>query len=419
MNRAAHSEMRPVLFEPSARGRELADAMREFLLDEVLPAERSFVKPHGGELRDRQVPEVIETLKNKARQRGLWNLFLPEESGIGQLDYSFIAEISGWSLTLAPEAINCQAPDTGNMELLHLFGTDAQKKQWLEPLLDGSIRSAFAMTEPAVASSDPTNIETTIVRDGDHYVISGRKWWTTGAADPRCRLLMVMGKTDLEAPVHRQQSIVLIPIETPGVRIVRDVPVIGSHHFQGHCEIDFHEVRVPVSNRLGDVGAGFAMAQARLGPGRIHHCMRAVGAGERALTLMVERSRTRSAFGAPLAKHGMVQEKIAWARIGLDRARLICQKASAVIDLHGNKAAATLVSQAKVDVTRTVAQVVDDAIQVFGAAGVSDDAPLADTWAWLRALRLLDGPDEVHLRTIAQAEMRAERDPRELIWGAS
>ena len=393
------------------RASEKALALRAELVDfmhgHVFPAEhvyeeyRSSAGPD-----DHVVPPVVEQLKKEARARGLWNLFLPSESGIGQLDYAGIAEITGWSLHLAPEATNGQAPDTGNMELLHLFGTDEQKRRWLQPLLDGKIRSAYSMTEINVASSDATNIETSIVREGDEYVINGRKWWTSGAADPRCALLIVMGKTDPSAATHRQQSMVLVPTDTPGVTIVRDVPVFGRHDQHGHCEVSYDDVRVPVSNILGEEGAGFAVAQARLGPGRIHHCMRALGAAERALALMTTRARSRVAFGKPLAEQGTIQQQIAESRIAIDQARLLCQYAAKTIDEFGNKAAAQLVSAAKVSVPRVALEVIDRAIQVHGGAGVSDDVPLAAMYGWHRSMRIFDGPDEVHLRSLAKVEVR-------------
>src|SRR5699024_1261016 len=282
------------------------------------------------------------------------------------LDYAGLAEITGWSLHLAPEATNCQAPDTGNMELLHMFGTDAQKDRWLTPLLQGEIRSAFSMTEVAVASSDATNIETSIDRDGYSYVINGRKWWTSGGADPRCSLLIVMGKTDPGAARHRQQSMILVPADSAGVTVVRDAPVFGYHDQHGHVEILYEDVRVPAENLLGEEGGGFAMAQARLGPGRIHHCMRALGAAERALSLMATRAQERVAFGKPLAEQGTVQQQIAESRIAIDQARLLCQHASKIIDEHGNKAAAPYVSAAKVSVPRVTLEVIDRAIQVHG-----------------------------------------------------
>ncbi|MFT4287939.1 acyl-CoA dehydrogenase family protein [Nocardioides sp.] len=401
--------MRPGLdLTPSPRAAELREALVAFMHEHVLPAEgayHAYRAEQGPE--DHSVPPVVEELKAEARRRGLWNLFLPTESGLSQLDYAGLAEISGWSVELAPEAINGAAPDTGNMELLHLFGTPEQQQTWLEPLLDGRIRSAFAMTEPAVASSDATNIETRIERDGDHYVLNGRKWWTSGIADPRCHVLIVMGKTDPSAAKHRQQSMVLVPRDTPGVTLVRDVPVFGRHDQHGHCEVTLEDVRVSVANVLGEEGAGFALAQARLGPGRIHHCMRAIGAAERALHLLVRRSQSRVAFGKPLAEQGMLQRDIAESRIAIDQARLLCQHAAKVIDEEGNKAAATLVSMAKVAVPRMTLQVIDRAIQAHGAAGVSDDVPLAAMYGWHRAMRIFDGPDEVHLRGIARAELGA------------
>ena len=395
----------------STRGRELRDRLVGFVNERVFPAERDY---HHHRLergpQDHTVPPVVEELKAEAKRRGLWNLFLPAESGVSQLDYASLAEITGWSLHLAPEAINGQAPDTGNMELLHLFGSTEQKARWLQPLLDGSIRSAFAMTEIAVASSDATNIETTIRRDGGQYVINGRKWWTSGAADPRCKVLIVMGKTDPEAPRHRQQSMVLVPIDTAGVTVVRDIPVFGHFDQHGHSEVLLENVRVPDDHLLGEEGSGFAMAQARLGPGRIHHCMRALGAAERALALLMDRAQGRVAFGKPLIAQGGVQFDVAESRLAIDQARLLCQHAARTIDREGNRAAAPLVSMAKVAVPRAALQVIDRAIQVHGGAGVSDDVPLAQMWGWHRAMRIFDGPDEVHLRAIAKAEVMRGRD---------
>jgi acyl-CoA dehydrogenase len=381
--------------------------MLAFMREEVLPSERTYAEQRGAAGYDsHEVPNIVEELKAEARKRELWNLFLPSESGLSQVDYAGVAELSGWSHDLAPEAINGQAPDTGNMELLHLFGTAEQKTRWLAPLLDGTIRSAFAMTEPAVASSDATNIETRIARDSDSYVLQGRKWWTSGALDPRCQFIIVMGKTDPGAQPHHQQSMVLVPIDTPGVRIVRDVPIFGHHDQHGHAEVVLDHVRVPVHHRLGEQGAGFAMAQARLGPGRIHHCMRALGAAERALAMMTNRASNRVAFGGPLIERESVQRDVADARIAIDQARLLCLQAAATIDHEGNKAAATLVSMAKVVVPDVALRVIDRAIQVHGAAGVSDDLPLAAMWGWHRAMRLFDGPDEVHLRSVARAELK-------------
>ncbi len=391
---------------PSAHAVQVREQVAEFMRDRVLPSEEAYLahRREGGPA-GHEVPPVVEGLKREARERGLWNLFLPAESGLTQLEYAPIAELSGWSLDLAPEAMNCQAPDTGNMELLHLLGSEEQKRTWLAPLLAGEIRSAFAMTEPAVASSDATNIATRITRDGDSYVISGRKWWTSGAMDPRCSVLIVMGKTDPGAATHRQQTMVLVPRDTPGVTIVRDLPVFGHHDQHGHAEVLFEDVRVPVDHVVGEEGGGFAAAQARLGPGRIHHCMRALGAAERALALMVARAHSRVAFGAPLADQGVVRQQIAESRLEIEQARLLCHRACHVIDTHGNKAARDLVAMAKVAVPRAATAVIDRAIQLHGGAGVTDDTPLAAMYGWHRAMRLFDGPDEVHLRSIAKSEL--------------
>ncbi|KQY07618.1 acyl-CoA dehydrogenase [Mycobacterium sp. Root135] len=386
--------------------------LTEFMVDHVLPAEADY---HAYRVAagtdDHTVPPVVETLKVIAREQGLWNLFLPAVSDLTNSEYAPLAELTGWSMDIAPEAINCAAPDTGNMETLHLFGTDEQRARWLNPLLDGRIRSAFSMTEPAVASSDARNIETRITRDGDDYVINGRKWWTTGASDPRCQLLIVMGRTNPEAPPHRQQSMVLVPVDTPGVSIVRSTPVFGWQDQHGHSEVVYDDVRVPAANLLGEEGSGFAIAQARLGPGRIHHCMRALGAAERALAMMRARVQQRVAFGKPLAEQGVVREAIARSRNEIDQARLLCERAAWTIDKHGNKAAHVLVSQVKAVAPTVACAVIDRAIQVHGGAGVSDDVPLARMYGWHRAMRLFDGPDEVHIRTIASAELKADPGP--------
>jgi acyl-CoA dehydrogenase len=397
---------------PSARAQELRATLVDFMHEHVFPAEHVYEEyRRQAAPGDSTLPPVVEELKRVARSRGLWNLFLPAESGIGQLDYAGLAEITGWSLHLAPEATNGQAPDTGNMELLHLFGTDAQKKQWLEPLLDGTIRSAFSMTEPAVASSDATNIETRIERDGDEYVINGRKWWTSGGADPRCRLLIVMGKTDPEAARHRQQSMVLVPIETAGVEVVRDLPVFGRYDQHGHCEVEYRDVRVPVTNVLGEEGAGFALAQARLGPGRIHHCMRLIGLAERALERMCRRAQLRTPFGRPLAEQTVTQERIAESRILIEQARLLTLKAADMMDKRGNKAAQAEIAMIKVVAPNMACRVIDWAIQAFGGAGVTDDYGLAYGYATARYLRLADGPDEVHRNQIARLELRRYDGP--------
>ncbi|QBF46099.1 acyl-CoA dehydrogenase family protein [Janibacter limosus] len=394
---------------PSTRAEELRRTMQDFMRDEVLPAEATYARQRAaGDLHD--PPAVLEDLKARAKVLGLWNSFLPAESGLTQLEYAPIAELAGWSLELGPEAINGAAPDTGNMELLHLVGTPEQQKEWLEPLLDGRIRSAFAMTEPEVASSDATNIRTIMVRDGDTYVINGRKWWTSGAMDPRCRVLIVMGRTNPDAQTHRQQSMIVVPMDTPGVRVVRDLPVFGHHDQHGHAIVELTDVRVPVTNLLGDEGGGFAAAQLRLGPGRIHHCMRALGAAERALALMVARSQSRMAFGGPLSDQGVVQQQIAECRLEITQARLICHQACQVIDTEGNREARHLVAMAKIAVPRAATRVIDRAIQVHGGAGITDVTPLASMYAWHRAMRLFDGPDEVHLRSLARAELGRQPD---------
>jgi acyl-CoA dehydrogenase len=397
-------------FAMSAKAQDYHKRLSAFMTEFVFPAEAAYhqYRAEAGPT-DHTVPPVVEELKALAKERGLWNLFLPSISGLTNLEYAPLAELTGWSMEIAPEVTNCAAPDTGNMETLHLFATEEQRKQWLEPLLDGQIRSGFSMTEPAVASSDARNIETTITRDGGDYVINGRKWWTTGASDPRCKILIVMGRTNPEAASHQQQSMVLVPIDTPGVNILRSTPVFGWQDQHGHCEIVYDNVRVPVENLLGEEGAGFAIAQARLGPGRIHHCMRALGAAERALALMVDRVQKRVAFGKPLSEQGVVRESIAKSRNELDQARLLCHKAAWTIDKHGNKEAHVLVSQIKAVAPQVACDVIDRAIQVHGAAGVSDDFPLARLYGWHRGMRLFDGPDEVHMRTVARAELGGEK----------
>ena len=396
----------------SAKAQDHHERLTDFMTEFVFPAEESYdAYRRQAAPDDHTVPPVVEELKVKAKERGLWNLFLPSESGLTNLEYAPLAELSGWSMELAPEALNCAAPDTGNMETLHLFANEQQREQWLEPLLAGEIRSAFAMTEPAVASSDARNIQTTIERDGGDYVINGRKWWISGAADPRCKLLIVMGRTNPDAASHQQQSMILVPIDTEGVTLHRSLPVFGWQDQHGHCEITFDNVRVPVGNLLHEEGSGFAIAQARLGPGRIHHCMRAIGVAERALALMVDRVQTRIAFGKPLAEQGVVQQQIAQSRNEIDQSRLLCHKAAWIIDQHGNKSmqARQLVSQIKAVAPQMACDVIDRAIQVHGAAGICDDTPLARMYGWHRAMRLFDGPDEVHMRTIARAELGREK----------
>ena len=386
--------------------------LRSFMDEHVYPAEPVYAQERRESTeagRPHELPPVIEKLKAEARQRGLWNFFLPEVSGLTNLEYAVLAEEMGRSGSIAPEAMNCAAPDTGNMETIHLFGTPEQKTRWLEPLLEGHIRSGFSMTEPAVASSDATNIETRIERDGDDYVINGTKWWTSGAADPRCAIFIVMGKTDPSASAHRQQSMVLVPRDTPGVTVVRDLPVFGYTDQHGHCEVRYDDVRVPVTNLLGEEGGGFAIAQARLGPGRIHHCMRAIGVAERALDMMCERALSRTAFGQPLADQGVVREQIAESRMAIDMARLYVLKTAWLIDQVGAKGARSEISGIKVMVPRAVLDVLDRAIQIHGGAGVSDDFGLASMWAHARTLRIVDGPDAVHVRTVAKHELGKHR----------
>jgi acyl-CoA dehydrogenase len=399
-----------VSFEPSARVVELLARVQEFMDTEVFPAEADYEqyrRERGAE--DHSLPPVVEELKVKARSRGLWNLFLPAVSGLTNLEYAPIAELTGWSVDLAPEAMNCSAPDTGNMEVLHLFGSTIQRSAWLDPLLDGRIRSGFAMTEPDVASSDARNIATSIVRAGDEYVINGRKWWTTGACDPRCRVLIVMGKTDPGAHTSRQQSMILVPIDTAGVEVVRALPVFGYQDQHGHAEITFTDVHVPASNLIGGEGEGSAIAQARLGPGRIHHAMRCIGVAERALELMVNRANSRVAFGSRLSQHGVVQQQIAESRMEIEQARLLVLKTAWLIDRYGAQHARSEIAAIKVVAPRVATAVVDRAIQVHGGAGVSDDLPLARMYAGARVLRIADGPDEVHVRTVALGEVERKR----------
>lgn len=395
-------------FALSPTAERLRDELLDFMDSHVYPAEAV----HAEQIRESGDPHfhppVMEELKQEARRRGLWNLFLPHQTqwteGLSNIDYAPLAEIMGRS-GIASQACNCSAPDTGNMELLTMFGTPEQQERWLYPLLEGQIRSAFAMTEPAVASSDATNIECRIERDGDEYVINGRKWWISGAADARCQLFILMGKTDPSAPRHLQQSMILVPRDTPGVEIVRALPVFGYQDQEGHCEITFDDVRVPVANLLGTEGSGFALAQARLGPGRIHHCMRCIGAAERALELMCERVTQRVAFGRPLSEQGVIREWIADSRMEIDQARLLTMKAAWLMDTVGNKGAAIEISSIKVVVPNMALRVIDRAIQAHGGGGVSDDFPLAAMYAGIRTLRLADGPDEVHRRQVAKREL--------------
>ncbi|HYZ28637.1 MAG TPA: acyl-CoA dehydrogenase family protein [Thermoleophilaceae bacterium] len=396
---------------PTARSLELRARLLEFMDEFVYPAERVYWQqrasgdPHAP-------PPVLEELKTEARSRGLWNLFLPDGewgAGLSNVEYASLAEITGRSPHFAPEAINCSAPDTGNMEVLAQFGSDEQRRRWLVPLLDGEIRSCFAMTEPGVASSDPTNLATTIRRDGDAYVVNGRKWWSTGALDPRCRVAIVMGVSDPDAAPHARHSMVLVPLDAPGVKIERDLTTFGYTDRQGHGELVFDGVRVPAANLIGERGAGFAIAQARLGPGRIHHCMRTIGTAERSLQLMTERAIAREAFGVPLSEHGVVSTWIAESRIELEQARLLTLKAAWLMDTVGNKSARSEIAAIKVVAARVGTRITDRAMQVFGAAGLSGDTPLAYFYAMGRQLRIADGPDEVHLRTVAREEIRTVR----------
>ncbi len=398
-------------FEPSAKAKEYQEKMWDFMHSHIFPAEKEYDDWRASKGHDNhEVPPIVEELKKEARKRGLWNLFLKDVSGMSNLEYASIAEITGWSSTIAPEAINCAAPDTGNMETIHLFGNDEQQQQWLQPLLDGEIRSAFAMTEPRVASSDASNIETRIEADGDDYVINGRKWWTSGAADPRCKILILMGKTDPNASAHKQQSMILVPRDTPGIEILRNLPVFGYQDQHGHCEVDFKDVRVPKSNILSGEGDGFMIAQGRLGPGRIHHCMRLIGMGERAIKAMVDRASSRHAFGGPIIEQGVVRDQIANSRIELEQIRLLVQKSAWLIDSVGAKGARIEIAAIKVATPRIVANIIDRAIQIHGGGGVSDDFPLANMYAHARTLRLADGPDEVHIRTVARQEVAKYKD---------
>ena len=398
-------------FALSDKAADYLGRLQTFMDDQVYPAEPVYERQRA-EAAERgephAFPPVMEELKVEARKRGLWNLFLPDADdpphGLKVHEYASLSELTGWS-HLAPRATNCSPPDTGNMEVLHLFGSAEQKERWLEPLLDGQIRSAFAMTEPDVASSDASNISISIVRDGDEWVINGRKWWISGAADPRCAFFILMGKTDPTAAPHRQQSMILVPTDTPGVDIVRPLPVFGYQHQEGHCEIEFTDVRVPVSNLIGEEGGGFAISQARLGPGRIHHCMRAIGSAERALKLMCERAVSRTAFGKTLAEQGTVREDIARSRMEIDQARLYVLQTAWKIDEQGTKAARTDISAIKVVVPNMALAVIDRAIQVYGGAGVSDVTPLAAMWTSARTLRIADGPDAVHIRSVGRAEL--------------
>ncbi len=406
-------------FAYDARTEELRADLLDFMDEHVHPAEPVFHDQLDA-LDDRwawsTVP-VLDELRAEARRRGLWNLFLPREhgdlgAGLTNLQYAPLAEITGRSGHLAPAALNCAAPDTGNMEVLAMFGTDEQKERWLRPLLDGRIRSAFAMTEPDVASSDATNIATRIERDGDEYVVNGRKWWITGAMNPQAEILIVMGKTDPDASRHRQQSQLLVPRDTPGLTVVRPMHVLGydDHSHGGHAELLFEDVRVPVSNLIGGEGDGFGIAQARLGPGRIHHCMRSIGVAERAVELMCLRADERVAFGRPLSAQGVIRDWIAESRVRIEQLRLLVLKTAWLMDTVGNKGAHSEIQAIKIATPETVQWILDKAIQVHGAGGLSQDFPLAESFAGIRTLRFADGPDEVHKNALAKAEIRRQKE---------
>lgn len=401
-------------FSYSQKTRDLQQVLIGFMEEFVYPNEKKYEEQVNA-MQDRwgEVPKVMETLKMKAREQGLWNLFLPESeygAGLTNQEYAPLCEIMGRS-SIGPEVFNCNAPDTGNMEVLVRYGTDSQKKRWLEPLLDGEIRSCFAMTEPDVASSDATNIQSSIIRDGEEYILNGRKWWTSGAGDPRCKFAIFMGKTDPNASRYEQQSMILVPLDTSGVKIERKLSVFGYDHApHGHAEITFNNVRVPIENMILGEGKGFAIAQGRLGPGRIHHCMRLIGSAERALEQMCIRVKERTAFGKPIADQGVVREWIAESRMDIEQARLLTLKAAYMMDTVGNKYAKAEIAMIKVVAPNMALRVIDRAIQAFGGAGVSGDFSLAAHWASARTLRLADGPDEVHRNQIARVELAKYAD---------
>jgi acyl-CoA dehydrogenase len=395
-------------FELSAKTIDLQERLRDFIATRVVPAEPVYAEQVAASGDAHFHPPVMEDLKDEARRRKLWNLFLPNDkwgAGLSNLDYAPLCELMGGNL-LTAEATNCAAPDTGNMEVLSEFGSPEQQEEWLIPLLNGEIRSCFAMTEPWVASSDATNIQSRIERDGDDYIVTAHKWWTSGAASDRCKVAILLGVSDPDADPYHRQSMILVPMDAPGAKVVRTLPVFGHDAGGGHCEVLFDGVRLPASNLLGEEGGGFAIAQARLGPGRIHHCMRAIGLAEKALELMCQRAWLRSPFGKPLAEQGLVQDRIAESRIEIEQARLLVLKAAWLMDTVGNKGARFEIGAIKVVAARVATTVIDRAIQLFGGAGVSDDWPLAAMYTHARTLHLVDGPDEVHKQQIARRELR-------------
>ncbi|GAB4072822.1 acyl-CoA dehydrogenase [Barrientosiimonas marina] len=397
-------------FSLSDKTKRLQQELTTFMEEHVYPSEAIYKQQLNQQAsRWSRVPPVMEELKQKAKEKGLWNLFLPDSTygaGLSNLEYAMLCEIMGRSM-IGPEVFNCSAPDTGNIEVLARYGTEEQKQQWLNPLLAGEIRSCFSMTEPDVASSDATNIQASITRDGDEYIINGKKWWSSGAGDPRCKIAIFMGKSDTSAPKHQQQSMILVPLDSSGVTIERMLPVFGYDHApHGHAEITYNNVRVPAANMIWDEGKGFAIAQGRLGPGRIHHCMRTIGTAERALEALCKRVQERAAFGQKLEEQGVIQQWIAESRMEIEQSRLLTLKAAYMMDTVGNKEAKAEIAMIKVVAPNMALKVIDRAIQAFGGAGVSDDFVLAEQWANIRTLRLADGPDEVHQRQIARLELK-------------